>query len=464
MQISHRIAQVSALALGVAGALAIGQAQASGFQLRESSVANLGRANAGSAVFNNDASVVSANPAALSSFTEKAVRADVTVIDLTAEFKGGGVAAAPLAQANPAAAPLLALQGGNGGDPGDATVVPNLAFVLPLDGAFDKLTLGASVGGPFGLKTEYENDWVGRYHALTSDVKIMDLTLSASVELSERFSVGASLIWERAEVTLSKAIDFGTAVCLGSGNPANCLNPAYPFRPQANDGAISVDGTSNSMGWLAGVQFRPTDKLTIGYSHRSEVDHELEGTVDFTVPGAVQVAMGPAAAAYADGPGGAKLTTPSIDTISARYDFSDKFRLLADYQRTGWESLREVDVRRSNGVSLGAEGFEWKDTNFYSLGAEYDISERFTLRGGVAHDETPTNDTHRTPRLPDQDRSLYSLGLTWNVSPALRVDAAYQRIEIKDPKVNVVSSSASLLDGKFEGYANLFGVAAQYRF
>ena len=55
----------SALALGIAGVLAMGQAQASGFQLRENSVKNLGRGHAGAAVCHDDASVVSNNPAAM---------------------------------------------------------------------------------------------------------------------------------------------------------------------------------------------------------------------------------------------------------------------------------------------------------------------------------------------------------------------------------------------------------------
>lgn len=283
-----RITRISALAVGIAGVLAMGQAAASGFQLRESSVANVGRAGAGSAVFNGDPSVVSSNPAALAGFETKSIRADVTVIDLTASFNGGGYAAAPLVQANPATAPALALQGGDGGDPGDATAVPNLSFVMPLGGDFEYLTLGASVGAPFGLTTDYEQGWVGRYHALESDVKVIDLTLAASIDMGERFSIGAGLIWERAEATLSKAVDFGSALCLQSGNPANCLNPAFPFRPQANDGTFEVQGDDTGMGWLVGFQAKPTDKLSIGYSHRSEIDHELQGTVDFEIPAAVQ--------------------------------------------------------------------------------------------------------------------------------------------------------------------------------
>lgn len=462
------ITRISALAIGIAGALAMGQAHASGFQLRESSVANVGRAGAGSAVYNGDPSVVSGNPAAMSSFDSKSIRADVTVIDLTASFEGGGYAAAPLVQAVPTAASALALQGGDGGDPGSATPVPNLSFVLPLSGDFDKLTLGASVGAPFGLKTDYEPGWVGRYHALESDVKVVDLTLSASVELGERFSLGAGVIWERAEATLSKAIDFGSALCLQSGNPANCLNPQFPFHPQAADGAFKVEGDDTGMGWLFGAQFKPTDKLTIGYAHRSEIDHELEGTVDFTVPAAVQATLDGlgVAANYADGPGGAKLTLPSIDTLSVRYDFTDSFRLLADYQRTDWSSLREVDVRRSNGTPVGAEDFQWNDSDFFALGAEFDFNDAFTFRAGVAKDETPTHDDTRTPRLPDNDRTNYAIGLTWQMSPAFRVDAAYERIEIDSPMIDLSpnATNTASLSGKFDGHADLFGIAAQYNF
>jgi len=65
MHSASRVTQFSVLALGIAGALAFGQAQASGFQLRENSVKNLGRANAGTAVASGDASVVVNNPAAM---------------------------------------------------------------------------------------------------------------------------------------------------------------------------------------------------------------------------------------------------------------------------------------------------------------------------------------------------------------------------------------------------------------
>ena len=451
---SHtRSFRASALALAVLGALVAGQAGATGFQLREQSVKNLGKSNAGSIV-GKDASNVSLNPAAMTNLDKNTFQSDITVIDLTADFNGSG---------RVLGSPALPLSGGNGGDPGDPTVVPNMAAVFPLHGALEGMTVGASIGAPFGLKTEYEPGWVGRYRALTSDVKIVDLTLSVAFKATDGVSIGAGLIYERADVTLSKAIDFGTAIC-ASGNPANCFTPSYPFKPQQLDGTFEVSGDSTSVGYVVGAQIAPNDKLAIGISHRSEIKHDLEGTLDFANVPAL-LANDPR---FQDGDGGARLVTPSVTTLSISYGFTDDFRLMADYQSTGWSSLHDVTIKRASGTVVGSEPFHWDDTDFFSIGAEFDISDAFTIRGGVAQDESPTNDTHRTPRLPDADRMLYSIGATWNMSESLSIDAAFQRITIDAPTINLpvdaAAGNTSTLVGEFDGHANLFGVSMQYRF
>ena len=455
-----RIHRASALALAVLGTLFVGQAAASGFQLREQSVKNLGKSNAGSAV-GKDAATVSLNPAAMTNLTTNTFQADVTVIDLTAEFNGGG---------SVLGVPQAPLAGGNGGDPGDPTVVPNMSAVFPMKGALEGLTLGASIGAPFGLATEYEDGWVGRYRALNSDVTAIDLTLSAAFKASDGVSIGFGLVYERAEAILSKAIDFGTAICASAApGGAACFNPAFPIKPQQQDGHFEVSGDSTSIGYIVGAQIAPNDRLAIGVSHRSEIKHDLEGTLDFDVPAAAAAVLGSARmAAYSDGEGGARLVTPAITTVSIKYGFTDNFRVLADYQSTGWSSLHDVTITRDNGTVVGSEPFEWEDTDFYSLGAEFDLSDAFTLRGGIGKDESPTNDTHRTPRLPDNDRTLYSIGATWNMSENMSIDAAYQRIEIDSPVVALgvdpASANLSTLNGTFSGHANLFGVSMQYRF
>ncbi|QQQ01088.1 OmpP1/FadL family transporter [Lysobacter enzymogenes] len=453
MQPSHRTIRLTAIALGVAGVISFGSAGATGFQIRENSVKNQGRAFAGSAVSEKDASVVSNNPAAMVNLDSTTIRGDVTAIDLTAKFTGNGTAAA----GTPAA---RAMTGGNGGDPGDVTPVPALSIVVPLSGSFEKLTLGAQLSAPFGLKTEYDPNWIGRYSAIESEVKTIDLTLSAAVKLTDRFSVGAGFVYERAEATLTNAVDFGGLICRMS--PAACAVPNTPYGPQRADGLAKVKGDDTGIGWILGFQWKPTDRLAIGYSHRSEIDHDLEGTVTFTKPASVAPLL--ANTVYNTAPGGAALTTPSTDTLSVSYAFSDQFRMMFDAQKTDWHSLQTVEIKRFDGIDISKEEFQWEDTMMYALGAEYDLNDRFTLRGGIAKDETPTNDTHRTPRLPDNDRTLYSVGLTWNANEHLSVDAAFTRIQIDSPDVDIVSTSGSTLVGKFKGHANLFGVSAQYKF
>ena len=459
----HHITKISALALGIAGALAFGQAQASGFQLREQSVKNLGRSNAGSIVGKNDASVVSLNPAGMANVDKNTVQADFTVIDLDADFAGSGQVLAGTPLARP-------ITGGNGGDPGDPTLVPNVSAVFPLHGALEGMVVGASIGAPFGLKTEYEPSWMGRYRAIKSDVKTEDLTLSVAFKASEGVSFGVGLIYERAEATLSKAIDYGTIACASQpGGAANCSPLApFPIKPQSADGLFQVDGDSTSFGFLVGGQI-VTDKATIGVSYRSQIDHDLEGNLQFGAP--TFIAGNPLVAPrFANGAGGAELITPSITTVSIGYDVTEDFRVMADWQKTGWSSLQDVTITRSNGTVVGSEDFGWKDSNFLSLGAEYDIGDAFTVRAGVGKDHSPTNATTRTPRLPDNDRQLYSVGLTWNASENFSVDAAFQRIEIDDPTINLSpnfttgGSDFASLQGRYSGSANLYGISAQYRF
>lgn len=461
MQTHPHLTRFTALALGVAGALAFGQAHASAFLLKENSVKAQGRAMAGSASARGDASVVANNPAVMSTFDQAAVQADVTAIDLSFKFKGGGSAAA----GSPLAQPLT---GGEGGDAGGLTPVPAMSFIKPLSGQFEYLTLGAMVSAPFGLKTEYDDDWVGRYHAIKSDVKIIDLTLAASLELSDRFSIGVGAIYERADVTLSNAIDFGTGICANPQSQPLCFMPdpvTGPYGPQKNDGKVSVKGDDTSFGWIVGLNWRPIDSLSIGYAHRSEVDHDIRGNADFTVPGTaapIVTAMG----AYVDTGAGAKLTLPSTDTISATWDVTDRFALMAEGTRTDWHSLQEIRITFDNPAQAeAAEAYNWQDSWFYALGGEFKLNDSFTLRAGLAKDESPVALQYRTPRMPDQDRNWYTLGATWAATQNLDLSFSYARIELADdPQVGLVSSSGSYLAGKYDGGVNNYGISAQYRF
>jgi len=460
----HSITRISALALAVAGALAFGQAHASGFQLKENSVKAMGRAFAGSGSASGDASVVANNPAAMSTFKQNTLQADVTLVDLEADFTGGGFAAAgsPLQQP---------LRGGNGGNPGEATAVPAMAAIFPVGDT--GMTVGAMISAPFGLKTEYDPGWVGRYTAVESEVKTVDLTLSASFDFGSEVSFGFGLVYERAEATLSKAIDFGSSIC--AINVALCVTPnpvTAPYGPQKNDGGIVVEGDSTGIGYILGMHVHPSEQLAVGLTYRSEIDHEIEGTADFSVPANVSplLAIG-APGQFVDTSGGASLTTPAVTTLSVTYGITDSVRILGDVSLTDWSSMQEVAIRfgnQSQRPNPAVEEFGWQDTVFASIGAEWDINDQFTLRAGFADDQTPTNDATRTPRLPDGDRTWLAIGLTWSPSDTWEINGGYTRIQTDDPNINLnvpsTATSGSTLVGVYDANVNLWGISAQYRF
>jgi long-chain fatty acid transport protein len=439
---------ISALAVGIAAALAAGQAEAAGFQLKENSVKAQGRSYAGTAIAEGDASVVANNPAAMTKFEGTTVQSDVTVIDLGFEFKGSGFAGTGTPLARP-------MTGNNGGQAGGVTPVPAMSVIHKFDNG---LAVGAMISAPFGLKTEYDRGWVGRYRGLKSEVKTIDLTLSAAYEIvPDRFSVGAGFIYEKADVTLSSAVDFGSLLAFSS---------VPGFAPQSADGELAVNGDNVGFGYIVGATFTPTDKLKFGISHRSEIDHDLEGDADWSVPGSARTVFNSIgrSALFNDGKVKAKLTTPSITTISASYGVTDKLTILADYANTDWSSLREVRIDFQNPDPDSVEDFDWTDTTFMSIGADYQLSDTLTLRGGFAYDETPTSFRTRTPRLPDEDRRWYSLGVTWKASDSLEISGAYTFIDPDTPKIGINDSSRHTIFGEYDSSVHLYGVSGQFKF
>jgi len=444
----HRYTRLTALTFGIASALTLGQAEASGFQVRENSVKSMGSAFAGAGVRDDDGSVVVNNPATMARFEGTTFQADMTAIDPGIEFEGSGTDALG-----------RPLSGGDGGDAGNGAAIPALSVIHKLDNG---LSIGAMVSAPFGLKTEYDNGWQGRYFAQESEVEIVDLSLSAALDIvPDRFSVGAGLIYSRADVTLSQAIDFGTALF------ADPATRALPFaNPQAADGFVKVQGDDTGFGFIVGANFRPTDRLAIGLSYRSEIDYELTGPVDWTVPDNVATVFAASPATrvlFQDGTMTAKLTTPSVTSLDARYEFTGRFAMMATWNRTGWSSMREVRIDFNNPDPDSVEPFDWRDSDFMSLGGEFRLNDHFTLRAGVGYDETPTPIETRSPRLPDADRTWYSIGGTWSATEALELNFGYTRIDPDAPRVDI-AARGSRVAGPFAGHADLYGVSAQYKF
>jgi len=87
--------------------------------------------------------------------------------------------------------------------------------------------------------------------------------------------------------------------------------------------------------------------------------------------------------------------------------------------------------------------FQYQDGWFFSVGAEYQATDRLTLRTGFAYEISPITDQVRTPLIPDNNRFWASLGASWQIFKGLKVDLAYSHVFVQDASVNISAASGN---------------------
>lgn len=444
---SPRATLLAMLPAAIVMILASAQASAAGFQLKENDAKGLGRAYAGSTAAPDDAAVIVNNPAAMSDLKGMTLQADLTAINFSTHFHGTGTDA--IGQP---------LHGNNGGNGGTTKPVPAIYFAMPFG---DRWHFGAAVSAPFGFVTEWNDGWQGRYQAQKSELESVALTFSAAYAVSDQFSLGASLVAQRTSATLTSAVNFGTILF---------INPNLPpglFLPQSEDGFAKIEGDDWGYGYQLGALWKPTDRDRIGFNYHSQIDHTLSGNADFTVPATVQGIFDQGGVtAFQDTTVKAGFDTPWIVTGSWWHTLNERVSFGADLSYTHWSSLKGLEVNYDNPAQPPTvENFDWKDAWFGSVGMDYRINSAWTLRGGLAYDQTPTKTATRTARVPDEDRTWLSLGLTYQWSENSDFSIGYAHLFVSNADVGPASSATGdSLNGHFENDSNLLGVSGQFRF
>lgn len=437
---------LAALSVAVAGALVSTDAAASGFQIKENSAKALGRAFAGLDTAGNDVSVVVNNPAAMSDLTGVMVQVDATAIDVHTQFHGSGTDAFG-----------QPLSGGDGGNGGDVNPVPALYFSAPINDAW---RVGLAVNAPFGLKTEYDRNWVGRYQAIKSQVTSVDIIGSVSWAINPQFALGASVIAQRTSVDLSNAVDFGAIIAGGqiaAGQPPTIL-------PQSADGFARVTGDDWSYGGQIGAEWKPTAQDRIGLDYRSKITHTISGNATFQLPPIAQAVFG-GTSLFQDTAASGQLATPATASLSYWHTGSGPVSFGAELGWTGWREFKQLRVDFANPAQPPTiEAENWRNTFFGSLGMDYKLNEQWTLRGGVAYDQTPTRDATRTPRIPDGARRWLAVGVGFTPVQNVEFNLGYAHLFVDSGSVNDVNQTGDHLVGSFDNSGNLLSVSGTYRF
>ncbi|MFG0721514.1 OmpP1/FadL family transporter [Pseudomonas sp. GLN_6] len=394
---------------------------ASGFAINEQSVSSMGTAFAGRSSSADDASTVFGNPAGISRLKREQVSGGIALIHAKTDIDHASGSAS----------------GSNEGDMVPFIGAPMGYYVKPLD---DNWSFGLGLYVPFGLVTDYERSFQGRYHGDRSEVRVITLQPTLSYRVNEQLSIGFGPTINRIDGELTSAID----------------NPI----PTAADGKVKIKGNDTALGYNLGVLFEITPQTRFGLTYHSKVDYRLKGDTTVSGPGFV---IGSSAGTY---DASLELTTPESVDFSVTHELNADWTLYAGSTWTRWSRLQEIraDNKGVGGLLAGnlssiSEPQNWHDTWAHAVGAAYKLNPQWTLRAGLAVDQSPTNNTDRSPRIPTGDRKIISLGTAWSPNDDVTIDLAYSYLMEDDAHIERDDYRAT-----YKNTAHGLGAQVTYRF
>jgi long-chain fatty acid transport protein len=306
------------------------------------------------------------------------------------------------------------------------------------------LWLGLSINTPFGLSTNFNDPWAGRNYALSSSLMTYNATPSVALRINEWLSVG-----------------LGVQLQLGRAD----LNRGLGAVPGDH---INLNGSGWGFGMTAGVTVTPGPNTTIGVGWRSAVDQKIDGSLNAN--------FSPLALAISEAVN-TTLNLPDVASVGIRHRFDDRWTVMGTAEWTNWSRIGTSIVNQAAGgpaTILGspvALPFQFRDGWFYSVGAEYVVDPKTTLRGGVAYEISPVTDHVRIPILPDNDRIWLSVGASYKMLPNFIMDIGYSHIWVKDSNINIsaISGNPSFTPpiayvGNASASIDIFSVGFRYMF
>jgi len=399
--------RVNRLAAGLALAGCASFSHAAGFALIEQNASGLGNAYAGAAAVAQDASTIFFNPAGMTQLPDRQLVVAGHLIKPKAEFSG---------------TVIPGIGGGDGGDAGGLAVAPNAYYAFRLT---PDVHLGVGLNSPFGLKTEYDSDWIGRYQAIKSEVKTINLNPSIAYKVSDTLSLGAGLNIQWVEAVLTHRQPLPAPIPL-----------------------LTIKGDDYGWGYNLGALWQLTPATRIGLAYRSEVDYTLDGTASTSAP------------AVFSGPVTAEVTLPDSASLSLFHRLSPGWDLLADLTWTGWSDFDDLPIEGTvNKTTLE----NWDDILRYSLGVTWHMSGKLSLRGGVAYDEAPVSDVYRTPRIPDGARTWVTVGGQYRLSSHSAIDFGYAHLFVNDPGLQSTDNGTKLV-GEFDSQVDILSAQFTHSF
>jgi len=326
-------------------------------------------------------------------------------------------------------------------------IPPNVYAIMPIG---NNLTVGVGAFAAFGLRTNWEDPWIGRFVSRDADLRTKSIEPAIAWQSTDgRIAVGAGYEYRESTVVLNR-------------NSA-ALNPfTGRIIDAANAYLRSSKGHDN--GYNVGVLFKPNQAWRIGASYRSEQTIDYKGTAKFT-----QFPSGNAqldAVIKSQLPPDQKITTsinfPAIAILGIATTAIPNWDVEFDISQMTWSRFKTLNIifETTPAANL-TRPQNWEDSEAYRLGANHRINEMWDVRLGAVYDKNPQPTEGVGPLLPDSDREGVSFGVGYHQGP-FTVDLTDFILHFKKRSTQGISSDR--FNGTYKTDANLIGINLGYRF
>lgn len=423
---------MKAAAAAVMAVCAASAAHAAGFMLTEQSAGALGRAYAGAGVDGTDISGVYYNPATMTLHPGTTIQAGFVAVGLDLAFEGTNEYA-----------------GVTENGQYNTQAIPHGYISHQLT---DSMWIGLAMTVPFGMGTEYKDDWELGNRGISAEVLTFDFNPNVAWKVSDKLSIGAGMSIQYAAADLK--MRNGLTVP-GQGGPTIPVS----FNSE-------VDADSFAWGFNVGMMWSPLENLRFGLSYRSRINHNADGDLELSdfepAPAAGMVPNTMSASAT--------ISTPAWLMATAAWDVNDLLSLYATFRWTDWSSFKELEIK--NDLKPSVVHNNWQDTYLVSVGADLRFTNWWTFRAGIGYETSAVDDPkYRTAIIPDADRLWLALGSSFKATENMQIDVSAAWLHGIGER-NLWSSDGSNPAegtpekvGKFEDLdAYLFGVQLVYKF
>lgn len=388
-------------------------AQAAGFHLREQSAAAQGNAFAGATAGAENGSYAYFNVAGLT--RQKGTQLNI-----------GGTYIAPRAEASN----VKDADDHRGSDVNNivhSAVAPNATISHQIN---EKAFIGVGLNVPYGMITKYDEEWAGSDHGITSKVISATVTPMFAYKVTDKLSLGAGLQMQYIRARLTNTA-------------------------QNQQIKTATKGDAFDIGYQLGAMYEFNENTRVGVAYRSQVKHKLTGELSSAAP-----------APNLNQNINARLTTPEMLSMGIYHQLNDKWAVMAEYQRVFWSSFETLDIYGEDYPFVSSTKEHWRDTNFFAVGASYQIDHQWKWRLGLAYDQSAVRVQHRTPRIPDSDRIWYSTGLNYQYNDKLTFDLAYTYIKAHKAHLDtsLTGNTGSHVTAEYTNSVQLFGLSLNYKF